>query len=264
MFRFYSDSTTDSSYPANTTAGSQTAGISLGIPPHTQRFPKIGTSTGLGAGRLAKGAALLGCALACAGTASAQFTYLQFGTISYFSGTATSGSTTGSHYFSGAPSSLIYSPLTISSGSGNGIALALNIPIAGADVVGMVVNDPTANSTGGASGSFTMNFTASVLFFDIEDYNANPSPNSVTTWSATGFPTLISGQAFNPGSYTFNFVTSHAASSTDITAAAVFVSTVPETPLPIIPVGAVGVMAVAGSLRRRRSQSPTTRIPLVQ
>jgi hypothetical protein len=199
---------------------------------------------GIPLSRLAKGAALLGCALACVQETSAQGATLVTGTISNFSVTATSGSTTGSYSLAG-PSTGFLSYLNITAGSGNGIALAFGISNY-FDLVGVVVSDPVANSSGGASGSFTMNFTASTLFFDFVS-----SSDFTTSWNVNGLGSINSGQFFDPGSYDFNFITTHVGSSTDVIGAAAFVL-VPETPLPGLPLWMGGLLLVAGNVRRRR------------
>ena len=121
-----------------------------------------------------------------------------------------------------------------------------------ADIVGFTISDSVANTTGGGSGSFTMNFTASVLFFDF--LTAISVTDSPTVWTVPGLGILSDGQTFNPGSYTFNFTTTHAASSTEVAGAAVFIP-VPETSPSGALIGSAGVLLVAHALRRRRSRS---------
>jgi hypothetical protein len=205
--------------------------------------------------RLAKGAALLGFALACCTEkASAQFSLLNTGTISNFSVTATSGGTTGSYSIAG-PSTGLYNSLTISAGLGSGWALAIGIPGYFADLVGFTIdNDRTANSLGGGSGSFTMNFTASVVFYDyVALIGGSSPPTSTTVWNVTGLGSIADGQTFIPGSYTFNFVTTHVGSSDEVAGAAAFMG-VPETPVSGLPLCAAGLLLAARSLRQRRSR----------
>jgi hypothetical protein len=199
------------------------------------------------------GAALLGCALACTDKASARPYTLSFGTISNFSVTATSGSTTGSYSIAG-PSTGFYSYLTITGGAGTGLAAAYNLGGSpSADLVGFTIdNNGTANSSGGGSGSFTMNFTASVLFYDFANRYGGSS-DWTTSWGVTGLGAITDGQSFSPGSYTFNFLTTHVGSSDAVIGAAVFLP-VPETPVSGLPLWAAGLFLAARSLRQRRSR----------
>jgi hypothetical protein len=208
--------------------------------------------------RLAKGVALLGCALACCTEkASAQFYALTTGTISNFAVTATSGTTTGSVSLVG-PSTGIFTNLSISAGPGSGHAFAVSFPSYIADLVGFTIDDNgAANSWGGGVGSFTMNFTASVVFHDYIAMIAGSSPpTSTTLWNVTGLGSIADGQSLIPGSYTFNFVTTHVASSDQVAGAAVFLA-VPETSVSGLPLWAAGLFLVGRSLRQRRSQLQT-------
>lgn len=184
----------------------------------------------------------------------AQFYSLSTGTISNVSVTITSGSTTGSFSLAG-PSTGFYSPLNISGGLGTGIAVAYDISGYGmADLVGFAVdNDGVANTSGGALGSFTMNFTASVLFYDYANLIAGPTPDWTTAWTVTGLGSITDGQAFSPGSYTFNFLTTHPGSSDEVIGAAAFLA-VPETPASGLPLWTAGLLLAARSLRQRRSR----------
>ena len=213
--------------------------------------------------RLAKGAALLGCALACCTEkVSASFYNLTTGTISNFSVTATSGTTTGSFSLVG-PSSGFANPLTISAGLGSGQAFASSFYGYFADLVGFTIDDNgAANSLGGGVGSFTMNFTASVVFHDYIALITGSSPSTSTTlWNVTGLGSIADGQSFIPGSYTFNFVTTHVASSDQVAGAAVFIGA-PETPVSGLPLCAAGLLLAARSLRQRRSrlQAPPSEV----
>ena len=199
---------------------------------------------------LSMGAALLGCALACIQDTAAQASNLATGTISNFSVTATSGSTTGSYTVSG-PTGYFLAPLNITLGGGSGYALAGSLG-GYFDVVGFTLDDTVANVTGGGSGSFTMNFTASVLFYDLADLVGPGAAESTTAWTVTGLGSIPNGQSFAPGSYTFNFTTTHVLSSTNILGVAVFV--VPEVQMSGLPFWAGGLLLVAGSLRARRSK----------
>ena len=223
----------------------------LGACSNPDRSRRIGSPLGIPLSRLAKGAALLGCALACVQEASAQSGYLATGTVSNFSVTATSGLTTGSYSITG-PSNGFYSSLNIT-GPGAGNALAVNFPyFTYVDLVGFTINDAVANSSGGGSGTFTMNFTASVLFYDFASLLAGPTPDWTTSWNVTGLGTISDGQSFSPGSYTFNFVTTHVLSSTYVIGAATFVP-VPEASPSGLPLWTGGLLLVAGPARRRRS-----------
>ncbi len=222
----------------------------LGACSKPDRSRRIGSPLGIPLSRLAKGAALLGCALACVQEASAQFGYLATGTVSNFSVTATSGLTTGSYSITG-PSNGIFSSLNIT-GRGTGYALAVSFGSV-FDLVGFTISDTVANSSGGGSGSFTMNFTASVLFYDFATF-AYTSPNWTTSWNVTGLGTISDGQSFSPGSYTFNFVTTHVLPSTDVIGAATFVP-VPEASPSGLPLWTGGLLLVAGTARRRRSRA---------
>ena len=221
------------------------------------RSPQAGFSPSNPLKRLAMGAALLGCALACCTEkALAQFYSLSTGTISNVSVTITSGSTTGSFSLAG-PSTGFYSPLNISGGLGTGIAVAYDMSGYGmADLVGFAVdNDGVANTSGGALGSFTMNFTASVLFYDFANLYGGSS-YWTTSWGVTGLGAITDGQSFSPGSYTFNFLTTHVGSSDAVIGAAVFLP-VPETPVSGLPLWAAGLFLAARSLRQRRSRLQT-------
>jgi len=226
------------------------------------RSPQAGFSPSNPLKRLAMGAALLGCALACCTEkALAQFYSLGTGTISNVSVTITSGSTTGSFSLAG-PSTGFYSPLNISGGLGTGIAVAYDLSGYGmADLVGFAVdNDGVANTSGGALGSFTMNFTASVLFYDFANLYGGSS-DWTTSWGVTGLGTITDGQSFSPGSYTFNFNTTHVGLSDEVIGAAVFFQ-VPETPASGMPLWTAGLLLAARSLRQRRSrlQGPSSAV----
>ena len=224
----------------------------LGACSNPDRSRRIGSPLGIPLSRLAKGAALLGCALACVQEASAQFGYLATGTVSNFSVTATSGLTTGSISITG-PSIGFYSSLNIT-GRGAGNALAVNFPsFAYVDLVGFTISDTVANSSGGGSGSFTMNFTASVLFYDFATF-AYTSPDWTTSWNVTGLGSISNGQSFSPGFYTFNFVTTHVLPSTSVIGAATFFA-VPEASPSGLPLWTGGLLLVAGTARRRRSRA---------
>ena len=224
----------------------------LGACSKPDRSRRIGSPLGIPLSRLAKGAALLGCALACVQEASAQFGYLATGTVSNFSVTATSGLTTGSYSITG-PSNGIYSSLNISSGSGNGAALAVSLGSV-FDLVGFAISDTVANSSGGGSGTFTMNFTASVLFYDFASLVAGPTPDWTTSWNVTGLGSISNGQSFSPGFYTFNFVTTHVLPSPSVIGAATFFA-VPEASPSGLPLWTGGLLLVAGTVRRRRSRA---------
>jgi hypothetical protein len=121
------------------------------------------------------------------------------------------------------------------------------------DLVGFTIdNNGTANSSGGGSGSFTMNFTASVLFYDFANRYGGSS-DWTTSWGVTGLGAITDGQSFSPGSYTFNFLTTHVGSSDAVIGAAVFLP-VPETPVSGLPLWAAGLFLAARSLRQRRSR----------
>jgi hypothetical protein len=224
------------------------------------RSPQAGFSPSNPLKRLAMGAALLGCALACCPEkVSAQVYSLSFGTVSNFSVTATSGSTTGSYSIAG-PSPGFYNYLNISAGPGYGFAIASYFGYFAGDVVGVNIDDNgNVNLSGGATGSFTMNFTASVLFYDIA--NMDPTPESTTLWNVTGLGSITDGQAFSPGSYTFNFVTTHVGNSSNVIGIAGFVA-VPETPASGMPLWTAGLLFAARSLRQRRSrlQGPSSAV----
>ena len=211
------------------------------------------------ANRLAKGAALLGCALACVQETSAQAYSLGTGTISNFWVTATSGSTTGSFFLAG-PSAGFNAPLSITPGGyGSGGAVALGVGYF--DLVGFAITDPTANNLGSASGGFTMNFTASVLFYDLTSLSGYPL--ATTSWSETTLGILANGQAFNPGtSYTFSFTTTRTGISEGYLTLAAFIDpnfapalSIPETSPSGIAMGTAVLFLTAGSTRRRRSRS---------
>jgi hypothetical protein len=221
------------------------------------RSPQAGFSPSNPLKRLTMGAALLGCALACTDKASARPYTLSFGTISNFSVTATSGSTTGSYSIAG-PSTGFYSYLTITGGAGTGLAAAYNLGGSpSADLVGFsIYNNGVANTSGGALGSFTMNFTASVLFYDYLNLTVGPTSDSPTSWTVTGLGSITDGQSFSPGSYTFNFVTTHPGLSDEVSGAAVFLP-VPETSLSGLPLWTAGLFLAARSLRQRRSRLQT-------
>lgn len=223
----------------------------LGACSKPDRSRRIGSPLGIPLSRLAKGAALLGCGLACVQEASAQLGYLVTGTVSNFSVTATSGATTGSISITG-PSIGIFTTLNISSGLGNGYALAVSSS-SYFDVVGFTVRDPAVNISGGGSGSFTMNFTASVLFYDFASL-AYRSPDWTTSWNVTGLGSISNGQSFSPGSYTFNFVTTHVLPSDNVTGLAAFLP-LPETPPSGIPLWTGGLLLVASSFRSQRSRA---------
>lgn len=224
----------------------------------TQPAHVFGPSSRL-ANRLAKGAALLGCALACVQETSAQAYSLGTGTISNFWITATSGNTTGNFFLAG-PSTGFNAPLSITPGGyGSGAAVAWGLGYF--DLVGFVITDPTPNNVGSASGSFTMNFTASVLFYDFT--NLIGYPLATTSWSETTLGILTNGQAFNPGTpYTFNFTTTRTGISEDYLTLAAFIDPnfapalpIPETSTSSFAMGTAVLLLTAGSLRRRRSRS---------
>jgi len=225
------------------------------------RSPQAGFSPSNPLKRLAMGAALLGCALACCTEkASAQAYVLTTGTVSNFSVTATSGSTTGSYSLTG-PSTGFYSYLNISAGPGSGAAFAANFGYAAwTDLVGFTIdNRGTPNTLGGGAGSFTMDFTASVLFYDFATFFS--APNWTTSWTVTGLGSITDGQTFSPGSYTFNFNTTHVGLSDEVIGAAVFFQ-VPETPASGMPLWTAGLLLAARSLRQRRSrlQGPSSAV----
>lgn len=220
----------------------------LGACSTPDRSRRIGSPLGIPLSRLAKGAALLACALACVQEASAQLGFLTTGTVSNFSVTATSGATTINYSITG-PSTGFISNLNLSV-PGTGTALAVSFYALNADIVGFVVNDTAANSTGGGSGTFTMNFTASVLFFDYASL-ITTTPPWTTSWNVSGLGSISDGQSFSPGSYTFNFVTTHVQSSPEVIGLATFTA-LPESSPPGFLMAFAGVFLGLRSLRRRR------------
>ncbi len=195
--------------------------------------------------RLSMGAALLGCALACIQETSAQAARpLAYSTLSNLSITASIGGTIGSAVFAG-PGTLLNIPIVITSGSGSGMTQAYNYLGYHLDVVGFAIGDSTTVGLGGASGTFTMDFTAAVIFTDIYGFN------SATQWSATGVPSVSSGQLFTPGQYTFNFTTTQTTPAVLYQVIAAFAA-VPEGSPPGFLMAFTGVFLGLRSLRRRR------------
>lgn len=195
--------------------------------------------------RLSMGAALLGCALACIQETSAQAARpLAYSTLSNLSITASIGGTIGSAVFAG-PGTLLNTPIVMTSGSGSGMTQAYNYLGYHLDVVGFAISDSTTVGPGGASGTFTMDFTAAVIFTSIYGFN------SATQWSATGIPSVSDGQLFTPGQYTFNFTTTQTTPAISYQVIAGFVA-IPEGSPPGFLMAFTGVFLGLRSLRHRR------------
>lgn len=234
------------------------AGFSLAVnPPRVTEAhrppPGIGSAKGFPLCRLAQGAALLGCALACVQEASAQsYGPLVTGTVSNFSVTAAAGSTSGSFNLTGPSTGGFVTPFSPLSGPGIASAAAYGF-LAYGDVVGYVIYEGTP-STGSGFGTFTMNFTASVIFYDYLVGTPNFAP---TSWTVTGLGSISDGQTFTPGSYTFNFTTTTGSSPVNrIGSVAAFALPIPETSPASAFWGISGLLLMANVLRRRRSRMP--------
>ena len=93
-----------------------------------------------------------------------------------------------------------------------------------------------------------MDFTASVIFFDLISGAGSIPP---TSWTVTGLGSIVDGQTFGPGSYTFNFTTTTGATAENqLASIAVFV--VPETSPPGVLVATSSLLLITHAMRRRR------------
>ncbi len=206
---------------------------------------------GIPLSRLAKGAALLACALSCVPESSAQAYNLMSGTVSNFSVTAYLGSLGGTYSVAG-PSAFVSDTTWVVGRSGSGIVAVYSV-YSYFNVVGFAVsltdNPPTTlTGTGSGSGSFTMDFTASVIFFDPISGAGSIPP---TSWTVTGLGSITDGQTFAPGSYTFNFTTTTGATpSNQLRSIAAFV--VPETSPPGVLMATSSLLLITHAMRRRR------------
>lgn len=222
----------------------------LGASSNLDRSRRIGSPLGIPLSRLAKGAALLACALSCVPESSAQAYNLLSGTVSNFSVSAYLGSIGGTYSVAG-PSAFVSDTTWVVGRSGWGLVAAYSLD-SYFDVVGFALalptNPTTVTGTGSGSGSFTMDFTASVIFFDLISGAASTPP---TSWTVTGLGSIFNGQTFGPGLYTFNFTTTTGATAENqLASIAAFV--VPETSPPGVLMATSSLLLITHAMRRRR------------